>query len=185
MKRIFIAVKVEPGAALLNMISTLKLKLGNESVKWTALENIHITLVFLGDTDEGKIEQISSLLRSTCESFGAITLKLKGCGIFRSFNDPRILWTGIDHSDKLLQLNASIMDGLKNLNIKIEDRPYNPHLTLGRLKHIKDLDSLRSLVEQFRNSELQTVHVGDLVLFESILQQSGPIYKPLERFSLV
>jgi 2'-5' RNA ligase len=184
MKRIFIALKVEAGPALLGMISSLKSGLQNDSIKWTSIDNIHITLAFLGDTHESLINDIRIMLAEKCGSYGKFSLTLKGCGLFRNFSDPRIIWTGIDLSDKLIQLNASIMNGLKALNIKMEDRPYNPHLTLGRIKHINDKDLLKSLIDRFQNTELQTVPISEVILYESILLQSGPIYQPLAKFTL-
>jgi 2'-5' RNA ligase len=184
MKRIFIALKVEEGATLLEMFSALKSALKNDIIKWTSIDNIHITLAFLGDTQESLINDISVMLAEKCHGYGKFSLTLKGCGIFRNFSDPRIIWTGIEPSSRLIALNESIMTGLKMLNIKMEDRPYNPHLTLGRIKHLNDKDLLKHFIDRFLNIELQTVPVSEVILYESILTQSGPVYKPLAKFSL-
>lgn len=184
MKRIFVALKVEAGETLLNMISSLKSGLIKDTIKWTSIDNIHITLVFLGDTEDNVIQEIRLMLNEKCKGSGIFKLNLKGCGIFRSLNDPRIIWTGVEASDNLMALNDAIQNGLRQLGIKMEDRPYNPHLTLGRIKHLSDIITLNSLVEQYRNSEIQVVPVNEVILYESVLQQSGPIYKPLEKFSL-
>ena len=95
-----------------------------------------------------------------------------------------IIWTGIEPNGKLSDLNNLIVNGLKGLNIKMENRPYNPHLTLGRIKHLNDKEVLRSLLEQFQNSEIQIVQVDEVILYESILLPTGPVYKPLERVNL-
>jgi 2'-5' RNA ligase len=184
MKRIFIALKVETGERLLNMISSLKTGLASDSIRWTSIDNIHITIVFLGDTENNVIQEIRLMLNEKCKGSGKFNLYLKGCGIFRSTNDPRIIWTGVETSDNLMSLNESVLNGLKQLGINKEDRPYNPHLTLGRIKHINDIKVLKSLVDQYRNSDIQVVPVNEVTLYESILQHSGPIYKPLEKFSL-
>ena len=184
MKRIFIALKVDAGATLLGMFSALKSGLQNDNIKWTSIDNIHITLAFLGDTQESIINDISIILTKKCGGCGKFSLTLKGCGLFRNFSDPRIIWTGIEPSDRLIQLNKSIMNGLKVLNIKMEDRPYNPHLTLGRIKHLNDMDLMKSFIEQFQNTEIQKVPVSEVILYESILLQSGPIYQPLAKFHL-
>jgi RNA 2',3'-cyclic 3'-phosphodiesterase len=184
MKRIFIALKVEAGPALLGMISSLKSGLQKDNIKWTSIDNIHITLAFLGDTQESLINDISIMLADKCGGYGKFNLTLKGCGLFRNLSDPRIIWTGIEPSDRLIQLNKSIMNGLKVLDIKMEDRPYNPHLTLGRIKHLNDKELLKALIDCFKNTELQIVPVTDVILYESILLQSGPIYQPLAKFIL-
>jgi 2'-5' RNA ligase len=184
MKRIFIALKVEAGPALLGMISSLKSVLHNDNIKWTSIDNIHITLAFLGDTQESMVNEISIMLAERCMGYGKFSLTLKGCGLFRNFSDPRIIWTGIEPSDRLAELNETIMNGLKMLNIKMEDRPYNPHLTLGRIKLLKNKDVLKSLFDSFKNTVLQIVPVTEIILYESILLQSGPVYNPLAKFSL-
>jgi 2'-5' RNA ligase len=184
MKRIFIALKVDAGETLLKMISTLKSGLSRDLIKWTSPDNIHITLAFLGDTDDKMIMLISSMLNKQCIGSGKFELILKGSGVFRNMNDPRIIWTGIAPSEKLIHLNEVIMNGLKGLNIKMEDRPFNPHLTIGRIKHLNDKEVLKSLTGRFQNSEIQIVPVNDVILYESILLPLGPVYNPLTKFSL-
>ena len=184
MQRIFIALKVEAEDNLLKMISTFKSGLSKEQIKWTDQGNIHITLAFLGDTEEYMIKNISLVLKNACAGSGKFELVLRGSGVFRSISDPRIIWTGIDHSERLFQLYESIMNGLKELNIKIEDRTFNPHLTLGRVKRLNYKEELKSLVERYKNQEIQIVSVNEVILYESILSNAGPVYKPLTRIDL-
>jgi 2'-5' RNA ligase len=184
MKRIFVALKVEAGETLLHMISSLKSGLSKDTIKWTSIDNIHITLVFLGDTEDNIISEIRPMLSEKCKGSGTFNLNLSGCGIFKSMNDPRIIWTGVEASDKLAATNDSIQNGLRLLGIKLDDSPYNPHLTLGRIKKLNNVETLKSLVAQYRNFKIQVVQVNEVILYESILQQSGPIYVQLEKFSL-
>jgi RNA 2',3'-cyclic 3'-phosphodiesterase len=184
MKRIFIALKIEPGEKLSGMISMLKTSLSKDLIKWTVPGNIHITLAFLGDTDENQIEPVISMLGEKCSGSGSFDLILRGAGVFRNLKDPRIIWTGVEPSDKLNHLNKSIVNGLKDLNINLEDRAYNPHLTLGRIKHLNDSNRLRIVLEQFQNAEIQRIPVNEVILYESILMQTGPVYTPLAEFGL-
>ena len=184
MKRIFIALKVEAGDTLLKIISSLKSGLSKDIIKWTSPVNIHITLAFIGDTGEKMVNDIGSMLKEKCKGSGKFELMIKGCGVFRSLSDPRIIWFGIVPSEGLMNLNDSVMNGLRGLNIKMEDRPFNPHLTIGRIKRLEDKETLHSLINKFQNSEIQTVPVKEVILYESILLQTGPVYKPLLRCSL-
>jgi RNA 2',3'-cyclic 3'-phosphodiesterase len=184
MKRIFIALKVEAGETLLMMISSLKSVLSKDIVKWTNPDNIHITLAFLGDTDEKMIKPISSMLKEKCNGSGKFELILKGSGVFRNLSEPRIIWTGIEPSEKLMHLNEIIINGLKDLSIKMEGRPFNPHLTIGRIKHLNDKETLKAVIEQYQNSEIQLIPVNEVILYESILLQSGPVYKPIAKYNL-
>jgi 2'-5' RNA ligase len=184
MKRIFIALKIEAGENLLKMISSYCDRLKKDQIKWTDTTNIHITIAFLGDTEEKTINAIISMLEEKCKGFGKFELILKGSGIFRNINDPRIIWTGIEPSEKLIQLNNLIMNGLKELEIKMEDRAYKPHLTIGRIKRLNEDETLKGLVSEFQDYEIQLVPVNEVILYESILLTAGPIYKPIIKVNL-
>jgi len=184
MKRIFIGLKIEAGDNLLKMISSFRARLYKDQIKWTDTANIHITIAFLGDTEEEIIKEIISMLEERCKGFGQFELFLRGSGIFRNLNDPRIIWTGIEPSEKIVQLNNLIMNGLKELKINLEDRPFKPHLTIGRIKHLNNIESLKTLVEEFQNYEIQTVPIYEVILYESILLSAGPKYKPLIKVKL-
>ena len=124
------------------------------------------------------------MLKEKCNGSGKFELILKGSGVFRNLSDPRIIWTGIEPSEKLMHLNEIIINGLKDLSIKMEGRPFNPHLTIGRIKHLNNQETLKALIEQYQNSEIQLIPVNEVILYESILLQSGPVYKPIAKYNL-
>jgi RNA 2',3'-cyclic 3'-phosphodiesterase len=184
MKRIFIALKVEPGEIMSGMISSFRSELSSESIKWTNPDNIHITLAFLGDTEEKKIGFISTMLNRKCEGFDKFNLIIKGSGIFKSLKDPRIIWTGIEPSEKLDQLERLIKSGLPEAGINIEDHTFKPHLTIGRIRYLKNGNALKKLMEDYQDIEIQKLPVNEVILYESILFQTGPVYKPIGKFKL-
>jgi RNA 2',3'-cyclic 3'-phosphodiesterase len=184
MKRIFIAVKVDAGETLLKMVSAFKSRLSSENIKWVRTDNIHITLAFLGNTEDEQIENISKMLKTICDGFGEFELTIRGSGVFKSLNDPRVIWTGIEPSEKFKQLNGLINNGLKEKGIKMEERPFRPHLTLGRIKYMKSGNALRDLIETFREAEIQKVPVNEVILYESVLLASGPLYNPIGIFKI-
>ena len=184
MKRIFIAVRVNPEGELLRMFSSLKAILAAENIKWVEAANMHLTLVFLGDTEEKRIRFLSSMLKNKCSGFGEFDFNLTGTGVFKNFRDPRVLWVGIQSAERLIQLNIIIAERLKLNGFEIEERQFKPHLTLERVKSVRDTENLKSVLEKYRDQYLQVIHVNELVLFESILTQTGPFYKSLGNFSL-
>jgi 2'-5' RNA ligase len=184
MKRIFIAIKVEPDEILMKMISAFKSGLSGENIKWTSPDNIHITLVFLGDTEEKQIRIISDILKEGCEGFRKFELMIRGTGVFKSINDPSVIWAGIEPSERFIKLYELIMSGLKTTGVLQEERPFKPHLTLGRIKHAKQITDLKKLFEIYGDVEIQKVFVNEVILFESILLQTGPLYKPISKFSI-
>jgi 2'-5' RNA ligase len=124
------------------------------------------------------------MLHEICADLTPFELMMKGTGVFRSYSDPRIIWTGIEPSDRLKQLNELIISGLRNLNIDPGDKPFNPHLTLGRIKHLNNKDSFKILIQQYQNTDIQKIPVTEVVLFESILLSTGPVYKPIIKVQL-
>ncbi len=184
-KRIFIGIKIEPEGTLIRMISSLKSALTNDKIKWVDMVNIHITLAFLGDTEVDRIKDLGMMLKKVCRGFGQISFNLSGTGLFKNIRDPRVIWTGIDNTKELRELNCLVVRGLKDLEFNIENRPFKPHLTIGRIKLIKDKDLLQTTLERYHDMTFQTVKVTEVILFESILRSSGPEYKPLQIFSLL
>jgi 2'-5' RNA ligase len=184
MKRVFIAVKVEPGGELLRMFTSLKALLGAENIKWVDPANIHLTLAFLGDTEEKRIKIIANILQERCTGFHGFDFELAGVGVFKNYRDPRVIWIGIRSSEKLSMLYNIITEDLKLAGFGIAERQFKPHITLGRVKSVRDTENLKTVLERFRDNQFQIVNVNEVILFESILLQTGPIYKSLGNFSL-
>jgi 2'-5' RNA ligase len=184
MKRIFIAIKVDPGQSLMRIYSSLRSLLGSEKIKWTDPANIHLTLAFLGDTADDLISVAGIILKQKCAGFGDFKFNLNGAGVFKNYRDPRVIWIGIEPNENLIQLNDRILTGLKDAGFKLEDRQFRPHITLGRIKSIKNPDALRSALGEYQESQIQEVHVKEVILYESILKPTGPVYKPIGNFSL-
>lgn len=184
MKRIFIAVKVTEDGNFIKQVSSLRELLAGESIKWTNKGNIHITLAFLGDTDENLIESINSMLSEKCRQSHNFEIVLRGFGVFKNYRDPRILWMGIDKSDELNSLNSIISEGLRDIGIKMEDRPFSPHLTLGRIRSVSNIMKLKTFIENSGDTEIQKVPVNEIILYESILKKTGSVYRPLFSYEL-
>jgi len=184
-KRIFIGIKIEPEGTLLRMINSLKAVLSNDKINWVDPANIHITLAFLGDTEEERIKVAAIMLREVCQGFRRFSFNLSGTGVYKNFHDPRVIWTGIDNSAELGKLNSLIMTGLKDMGFGIEERSFRPHITIGRIKTLKDTDLLRRTLERYRDITFQNVSVREIILFENILKPGGPEYRSCGIFRLL
>jgi 2'-5' RNA ligase len=184
MKRIFIAIKTEAGPELQKTLATFRSVLGAERIKWVDPVNIHLTLAFLGDTEEGRIKSLSVMLTERCRDFGKFSFQIIGTGVFKSLRDPRVIWIGVESSDKLNKLNEQIVEGLKENGSQLEERLFRPHITIGRIKSLKDAENLKMLVGRYENKVIQTVDVREVILYESILMPTGPLYKSLGIFEL-
>ena len=179
MKRTFIGVRVDAGSELKSAISTLRSGLKNENIKWVDISNMHVTLAFIGNTEEPMIKRVASVLKNDFESFGIINFRLSGFGVFRNFNDPRIIWTAIENHKRLIEAHKKVKNGLEALNIRLEDKQFKPHLTIARIKDLKDKENLQKLIQKYTNIPFQDVTISEIVYYESVLLPSGPLYKPL------
>jgi 2'-5' RNA ligase len=184
MKRTFIAVRVDAGEMLREVFDILKTALKGESVRWVDISKMHITLAFLGDTSEEMISEVSDKLRSVCDNFKKFEFAISGIGVFRNLNDPRVIWAGIENSGTFSELFKLVKSGLDETGISTEEREFKPHLTLGRIKWLKDRKALEGLVSKYSDHKFQIVNVTEVIFYESILQQSGPLYLPIKVFRL-
>jgi 2'-5' RNA ligase len=184
MKRTFVAVKVEAGEELKDSISSLRSGLRSENIKWVDINNMHVTLAFIGDTDAPAISGVESMLEEKFEGFGNIDFKLTGFGLFRTFHDPRIVFSVIENPGRLVAAHELVKDGLRDLDIKLEERQFNPHLTIARIKDLRDKNNLQKLIQKYAGVELQTVIISEIVYYESVLLPTGPIYKPISKVLL-
>ena len=83
MRRIFIAIKIEPENNFLRIYSSLKALSGTEKINWVDPANIHLTLAFLGDTEEERIKAAAIMLKKQCTGFGEFDFNLSGIGVFK------------------------------------------------------------------------------------------------------
>lgn len=179
MKRVFIAIRVNPEEALRNLLRSIRESLPDENIKWTDPAGIHVTLAFLGDTPEEKIKEVVQILREVSSSFRRFEFILKGTGIFKNLSNPRIIWVGTIESRELVRLNEVVNEGVGRLGFQVEERAFRPHVTIGRVKAIRNHDNLRQVIEKYRNTEIQKVPVSEVILYESILGGPSAIYRPV------
>jgi len=184
MKRTFIGVRVDVESELKSAISFLRSGLKNENIKWVDISNMHVTLAFIGNTDELMVKEVQSMLSQDFEDFGIINFNLAGFGVFRNYNDPRIILTCIKNPESLVHAYEVVTIGLERLNIKSEDKQFKPHLTVARIKDLKDKENLQTLTQKYANVPFQDVTISEIVYFESILLPTGPLYKPISTIKL-
>ena len=184
MKRTFIAIRADAGSQLKDAISSLRAGLINENIKWVDISNMHVTLAFIGNTDEPIIKRVGSMLRNDLAEFGNIDFHFTGFGVFRNFNAPGIIWTGIENPERLIHAHEIVKRGLAALDIKLEDKFFRPHLTIARIKDLKDKNNLQKLIQKYTDIKLQDVTVSEIIYYESVLLPTGPIYKPISSVML-
>jgi RNA 2',3'-cyclic 3'-phosphodiesterase len=182
MKRLFAAIKLSPDPGFIKQFHSLQENLRHEKIKWVEDHNIHITLKFFGETEERKIPEISRALQSVADKTPALELSLQKLGIFGSSYDPRVVWVGIEPYKKLADLMKLVQDEMRTAGYEPDRQNLVPHLTLGRIKFLKDKPLFQRLIDKNREISSEPFTAGEFHLYESILRKEGPLYVVQETF---
>jgi len=185
MKRIFIAINLpsEVKSKLIKLQEELALYL--PYVRWTKLENLHLTLVFLGWLEEEKIKEGCQITKEVVEEIEPFALTLAGLGVFPEPRRPRILWVGVGGDSILKHLNQALFRKLTQTNFVLDEREFTAHLTIGRIQEQKpSKEAIFFAINKFKNTEFGKVEVKSLEVMESILRREGPIYRVIKKIKL-
>ena len=183
-KRLFIAIKINFSNDIIKILNETKKYFNNEKFKWVNFDQFHLTLKFLGDTDTSFIPEITSNLYNIASQIQPFNLNFKSFGVFKDFNNPRVLWIGIDKNESLVILHKLIEDALDTLGFEKEKRSFNPHLTLGRIKFLKNRKKLIGYILKHSKTEIESLQISEFYLIESILKKDGPTYIDIKEFTL-
>jgi 2'-5' RNA ligase len=161
------------------------LKSSHADVRWVSPEKIHLTLKFLGNIEESRIESIIKSIEEPACTTPTVHLSVRGMGAFPHFKNPRVIWIGLVDGNKVLSSFQKRLDtSLEKIGFQAEDRPFQPHLTLGRAKSNRGRDELIGRMEKYREEEFGDFQVERVILFRSDLKPSGPIYTLLREIRL-
>lgn len=185
MKRTFIAIKIPVTKNISDIYQNVKLELKNEKIKWVEEWNLHITVAFLGDTEENDIENICDKFSEYLEGFNHFLLMVTGLGVFKNVNNPKTLWLGIEKSEDIKRLNNKIVEVMRSLGFNIQNKDFRPHITIGRTKFIKNRSDLKDLTERYNETEIDQLKIDEVYFYESNLTSKGPVYKVLRKFNLI
>jgi len=171
--RAFIAIKLPK--YIIEEVSKIQeiLKKCNLNFKWVKAENTHLTLKFLGNTDNAKLEKAKEIIAQTAKDFSGFKVKLESFGFFPNERRPRVFFISTTAHQILKSIADKLEDELKPLGFKKESR-FKSHITLARIKSTKDIDCLK---EKLKSIELKgSFPVKEITLYESTLTPKGAIY---------
>ena len=156
--------------------------LGPEIVRWIPVQNIHLTLKFLGDTAPSSLEHIQAALEAEVPQFKPFSVELQGLGAFPSAKRARVLWIGLVAPATLDSLQRALDAATNRLGYVSEDRAFSPHLTIGRVRQnvsTTGLQAIREFLEAARVGRLGTLRVEAVHLYKSELLPAGSVYTRL------
>ncbi|MGO8698918.1 MAG: RNA 2',3'-cyclic phosphodiesterase [Limisphaerales bacterium] len=158
-----------------------------KAVAWSLPEQIHLTLNFLGSTPRERIKDLEQVLGEVCSSVKAHPLEATGLGCFPRPSRPRIIWAGLsDPSGALLALKNKLDERLVELGYAKEDRPFQAHLTIGRVKEMKASErlDLTQTMQELRETPFGQWTAAQVELMQSVLSPHGAHYSVVKSFQL-
>jgi 2'-5' RNA ligase len=182
--RLFIAIEIPSDVR--NALAALVKELQKTApkAKWVRPENLHVTLKFLGSTEEAKRDQIEDTLKAI-RSPQPVSLEFRGLGFFPNQKRPRVLWAGIESSANLRPLAEDIDRSMHGLGFPLEERRFTPHLTLARFDPAGLPPNLASAVKQHTSRGFGSLNAREFHLIESRLKPTAAEYTTLQSFRFV
>ncbi|MGB9585923.1 MAG: RNA 2',3'-cyclic phosphodiesterase [Anaerolineales bacterium] len=179
--RAFIAIEI-PSATqrkLAEIIQILKKDIPSTAVRWVNAENLHLTLKFLGDVSIANLSLLEDILSTESAQFPPFTMSIGELGAFPNPKRARVLWVHVVAPQELILLQKAIENQLVHLGYNAEERPFTPHLTLGRVNRTvttNDLNQIAQVLQQHPVGFIDVVKVNSVNLYQSELKPGGPIY---------
>jgi RNA 2',3'-cyclic 3'-phosphodiesterase len=183
--RAFIAVDLSPEIRMEieALVARLRRMPGQECMRFVSASGIHLTLRFLGDIPAEMGDRLEEALERAAAARTAINVRIRGAGCFPDLRRPRVIWVGLEEPrGELTALQRAIEAECVALGLPVEDRPFSPHLTLGRVRRESGADAasfVRSVLEHEQAVDLGEMTVDSVHLFRSDLRPTGAEYRRL------
>lgn len=182
--RTFIATDIPPAVqkSIQQQVNTLRDIIGNSSVRWVPVHNIHVTLKFLGDVTSTKVDSLNLIIRTEADSHPAFDIHISRLGSFPSPKRARVLFIGIQASAELEALQRGIESACERVGFESETRPFSPHLTIGRVGQGISTSNQQKIYEILRDVKIDSLgiaRVDSVHLYKSERKTSGAVYTKL------
>ena len=182
--RAFVAIEISQDAK--SVIAELQndLRSADADVSWTRPENIHLTMKFLGEVSEILIADVARVCATCAADSHSLALTLNGVGAFPDSNQPRVLWVGLGGDvGPLVQLQKELDEGLSRIGFERERKPFHAHLTMGRVKSMRNVRALMAIAKDYQLPPT-SLRLSEIVLMQSQLHRGGSRYTRLANAAL-
>ena len=175
--RLFIAFDVPDDAK--EYMAKVQGKIGDDlaEIRWVKKEQIHLTLKFLGEVQPDIATKIREELGKI--KFNPFMVYLGSIGVFPSEDYIRVVWVGLEPENRIIGLQRSIDEKLRELFKKEKD--FKAHITLGRVKYVGNKEQFFSKLKSIK-AEKKSFRVDSFKLMKSTLEREGPVYEVVEEF---
>lgn len=168
--RTFISIPVPNTAGLEPLVRDLKTVRG---VKVSPVKNIHITLKFLGDVPEERLEEVDAIVKDAVRGVKPGRITVKGFGAFPNTRNPRVLWAGLDTDLPLAEISERIGKGLSRVGLPYDEKPFKPHITVGR---VDGKAELTNMFGKYKTTEFTTFVCPSVMVMKSELRPTGAVH---------
>lgn len=182
MIRSFFAVETPVNKDMVLMQRTLVDK--NTKLKLVDPALCHITVKFLGDIEENRVDEIVERAGQAIEEAESFDMAVKGTGVFPSVRKPRVIWAGVEDDGRLKFIAESLDMAMAEMGFKREKRAFKPHVTVARVKKAKDTGHIRDVLNEYRGKTFAELTVRNVKLKKSTLTPQGPVYEDLAAIEL-
>lgn len=182
MPRCFVALLLDDSVRRLVAEEIERLRPLSRAVAWVPAPNLHLTLKFLGDQGEARLDQVVQALEEAAAVTAPFSVSLHGLGAFPGLERPRVLWVGLgDGALRVRELQGSVEQALTRRGFPQEPRPWHPHLTIGRVFDDRRwrrerTAALDAAVARAGRADYGVLPVTAVALMRSALSPSGARY---------
>ncbi len=156
----------------------------SRDLKVVSAEHLHLTLKFLGDTEDGLVPEIVSAMREASAGVPPFAVRVRGTGAFPNLSRPSVLWVGIEGGEPLARMAHSLNEDLASLGFERETRTWSPHVTLARVRGRRGLDRVEAILRARTDETLGEARIDDIRLKKSVLKPGGPEYSTVDSVRL-
>jgi len=183
--RTFVAIELpEAVRASLGRLRDM-LRHSKAQASWVKTDNMHLTLRFLGEIDEKNLETFSARLYDSCARYAALTMFVRGTGVFPNARRPAVVWAGLEAlSGDLAGIQTAVESAARAIGLPPETKPFHPHITLARIRDHRQIGDLMERLETAKTFATDDFPVRTVALFSSELRPAGAIYRRLREFAL-
>lgn len=161
-----------------------RLKKVHADVRWVKPRSMHLTLAFLGDLPVDKITPLKTALDEAFQGLKPFELEVAGTGYFGRPKRPRVIWAGVCDCSPLIELQRNTVEALQIAEVVFDNKPFSPHLTLGRIKGANHTESLLGKLDKYKDEPLGRTCIDAAELIQSKLNPGGAEYTVLHRVPL-
>ena len=177
--RAFVAVGLADDLRTALVAAIDRLRSSPARVTWVPGENLHLSLVFLGDIPVARIPDLAAAADASLAGQAPMSARVSGLGTFGPPRSPRVVWAGVEAAPLLIDLQARLANGFRALGLRREDRPFHPHITLGRVKAPTHCADLSRRIARIGETAFGVLPVNDVLLLRSELRPEHATYSPM------